>query len=417
MMPKLDQQLRQYHERLESDAAGHRRRLMTALSEQVDSSSSQSRVRPAARVLLFKRRIVQVASAAAAAIVFAALITVFSTGSASTAFADIVQPILEAQTATFSITISGEGQPGQTADGMFMAPSRMRMTTAEGNVVISDTRQWKIVNLVPAQKQAMVIEVSNVPDDGDVGKFNMFVEIRRRLALAQQLDDESVEYLGERQIDNRSAIGYHVSKPDVAITVWADAATLVPVELTVRPAALSGATVAMTNIVFDVDLDESLFSTDVPDGYSAERISIDAAETARLAATPGEEELLAMFRLWADEVDGRFPSELKEEAQREFVWATERNFEAERGPGAKLSVLQRAALLRKFVTITRGFRFVESLPDDADWHYAGTDATRDGPRTAIFWYRPSGSDTYRVIYSDLTVGRLHREGAARLLEP
>jgi hypothetical protein len=36
------------------------------------------------------------------------------------------------------------------------------------------------------------------------------------------------------------------------------------------------------------------------------------------------------------------------------------------------------------------------------WHYAGAGVKLGDAATAIFWYQSSGSDTYRVIYGDLS---------------
>ena len=47
--------------------------------------------------------------------------------------------------------------------------------------------------------------------------------------------------------------------------------------------------------------------------------------------------------------------------------------------------------------------FVRSLPARANWHYAGAEATFGDKTTPICWYRPQGSETYRVIYADLSV--------------
>ena len=53
--------------------------------------------------------------------------------------------------------------------------------------------------------------------------------------------------------------------------------------------------------------------------------------------------------------------------------------------------------------MSRGGMFVQKLPADSDWHYAGKGVKFGDADTAIFWYRPEGSETYRVIYGDLSV--------------
>jgi hypothetical protein len=53
--------------------------------------------------------------------------------------------------------------------------------------------------------------------------------------------------------------------------------------------------------------------------------------------------------------------------------------------------------------IGRGMQFAYELPSEADAHYAGKSVKSGTPDTPIFWYRPEGSKTYRVIYADLSV--------------
>jgi hypothetical protein len=43
------------------------------------------------------------------------------------------------------------------------------------------------------------------------------------------------------------------------------------------------------------------------------------------------------------------------------------------------------------------------LKGEGKWHYAGEGVKLGDAGKAIFWYRPKGSDTYRVIYADLSV--------------
>ena len=138
---------------------------------------------------------------AAGVIIIAILIGVHYLGGSieSVAIADIVQPFLTARTATFKITIGGQGVPSQEFDGMFMEPCRMRQSTPGGGTVIVDLEQGKIVTLIPQAKQAVVLEVTNAPEDP--GDLNFFQYIRMRILNAHPLDDESVEFLGEQQID------------------------------------------------------------------------------------------------------------------------------------------------------------------------------------------------------------------------
>jgi hypothetical protein len=47
-------------------------------------------------------------------------------------------------------------------------------------------------------------------------------------------------------------------------------------------------------------------------------------------------------------------------------------------------------------------RFQEVLAETTDWHYAGQGVKFGDTDTAVFWCRPKDSETYRVVYGDLS---------------
>ena len=57
----------------------------------------------------------------------------------------------------------------------------------------------------------------------------------------------------------------------------------------------------------------------------------------------------------------------------------------------------------KMMPIVRGIMFVQELPDESDWHYVGKDVKFGDAESPIFWYKPEGSQTYRVLYGDLSI--------------
>jgi len=50
-----------------------------------------------------------------------------------------------------------------------------------------------------------------------------------------------------------------------------------------------------------------------------------------------------------------------------------------------------------------GFIFVQLLKAENDWHYVGKNVKLGDAESPVCWYRPEGSETYRVIYGDLSV--------------
>ena len=326
--------------------------------------------------------------AAAAVIIIAVLVVFNQFGGSTPALAEIVQPLLTARTATFKITIVGQGVPSQEFDGMFMEPCRMRQTTPGGGTVIVDLQQGKIVTLIPQASQAVVLEVTNAPEDP--GDLNFFQYIRMRILNAQPISDESVEFLGEQELDGQLAIGYHVRKPGLDATVWANSETKMPIRIEVIDDPM---VITMSNIVFDVELDESLFSLDVPEGYNVTTLRRDLSE-------PTEEDFIESFRIWAEHMDGKFPSKMDRSAVNEFV---QYRREKMKEKGIEPSIDDVTKLQQIIIDMTHGFPFVEALPADSDWHYAGQNVKFGDTDKAIFWYRPEGSTTYHVIYGDLSV--------------
>ncbi len=53
--------------------------------------------------------------------------------------------------------------------------------------------------------------------------------------------------------------------------------------------------------------------------------------------------------------------------------------------------------------LQRGLLFTTQLSPEADAHYAGKGVSLGAADTPIFWYRPKDSETYRIVYADLSV--------------
>jgi outer membrane lipoprotein-sorting protein len=366
-----------------------RRQMLSVFNQAEQEPQIRTTVFRTLRSIIMKSPVTKIA--AGAAIIIAVLISLNILGTSTPAFAEIVKPFLTARTASFKMTMEVEGVPTQTFDCLYAEPAHMRQTNNEqGAVVISDLQKGEIVTLSPAQKKAFVVELENMPDDEDQSQFNLFSEIRKRIREAQESQDASVEFIGEKKINGITVIGYHVQKPIVDITVWADPQTKLPVEMINK----SGPTTyTMTDIVFDVELDESLFNLEIPDGYTVHTMQVDASE-------PTENDLINMFRIWAEHMDGNLPSALEMNAMMEFMQYQRKKMKEQGIEPTEKTMLELQKTIQK---MSRGGMFVQKLPADSDWHYAGKGVKFGDADTAIFWYRPEGSETYRVIYGDLSV--------------
>jgi outer membrane lipoprotein-sorting protein len=379
--------------RIEPDAVVDERVLTCAETALAKSTKDQAAVLPrrhSIRRTIMKNPITKLA--AAAAIIIAVLIGIHLIGGSTPAFAEIVRPFITARSATFKATVSVQSGPTQASEGMFMEPGRMRQISEDGTTVINDLQQDKMVVLIPTQNRAIVYELVNIPEDP--GELNIFMEIRRRILEAQELDDECVEFLGKKEIEGQTAIGYHVQKPGLDITIWADAKTLLPIRMenTTGPT-----TYAMSDIIFNVELDKSLFSMEVPEGYTIHTLQMDGSE-------PEEKDLIEMFRIWAEYMDGNLPSSLDMMAPMKFVNAQRKKMmKGGQEPSEQEMMEKIMEMQQTIMNMSRGGMFVQQLPANSDWHYTGKDVKFGEADTPIFWYRPEGSETYRIIYGDLNI--------------
>ncbi len=57
----------------------------------------------------------------------------------------------------------------------------------------------------------------------------------------------------------------------------------------------------------------------------------------------------------------------------------------------------------------KSYEFLRQMKPENDWHYTGKGVNLGDSDTPIFWYRPEGSDVYRVIYGDLTLDDVEPE--------
>src|SRR3989339_1296972 len=145
--------------------------------------------------------------------------------------------------------------------------SQRRQEVEDGSVHIIDMRGEDAitVELNPINKKAVITKLIGFGSASDPDLIDM---VRR-------FEQESTEKLGTKNQDGKILYGFH-HQPNKYndYTVWVDAQTKLPVEVELKhPEA--GQTIFMDDFEFDFEMDQSAFSTDVPDGYEIETIIQD----------------------------------------------------------------------------------------------------------------------------------------------
>jgi hypothetical protein len=322
--------------------------------------------------------------AAAVVVISGVLIAMHFIGvsTATVTFADVIKPILNAQTAVLDIIIGDEESGGPVIHDMIRG-SRIRRTLSnvEGIDTIIDLKESRILQLTHEKKEAAYIDLKGLPS------MPNYMEILRNIIKGlQENPNFEVEELGTQEIDGQEAIGFSARHPKAEITIWADPETALPI----RIEQVSGQMrVICKNVKFDVPMDESLFSMDVPPEYKLQEAELDLHGST-------EEDFIEGLRIMAEVFgDGQFPESVALEDYLKQAPAIMKKCE-ELG----LSEQEQTELGLKLQNYLLFIRFFKG---QGQWHYAGSGVKLGEANKAIFWYQPEGSETWRVIYGDLSV--------------
>ena len=350
----------------------------------VFNETSQDRITPfgVLRRTIMKSRITKFA--AAAVIIVGVLVGLHFIGNpfeATVTFADVIKPIFSARTAILDIIV-GEDEQGPVIHDMIMG-SRIRRTLSnvDGLVAIIDMDAGRILQLTPEKKEAAYINLKDWPS-----MPNYMEGLRNVITRLQESPDFAVEELGVQKVKGQELIGFRATHPKTDITIWADAGTALPVRIEQVTGQLH---VICRNLQFDVPMGEELFDMDVPEGYTLQQTELDL-----LGAT--EEDFIEGLRILAQVLgNGYFPDSV---AVEDYLKRAPEA--AKRVEELGLSEQEQTELGLK---LQQHLLFIRFFKGEGKWHYAGKGVKFGEADAAIFWYRPKGSETYRVVYGDLSV--------------
>ena len=332
--------------------------------------------------IVMKNRITQLA--AAAVIIIAVTLGVYYFIGSGTkpcmAWDCIIRPIMDANTAEFDMII-GEEDESPVIHHMIMGSKiRRTMEGMEGARII-DLGTMRILTLYPQKKMAVYMDMKRQPQTP-----NYLDELKNLIKTLQNSPGYVVEELGQKEIDGQLVYGFKAKHPKVNIVIYVDPATALPVRIEKEGGQMRE---ICKNMRFDVPMDETLFSMEAPDGYKVESIELDP-----LGST--EEDFIEGLRVQAEFLnDGVFPDDVSIEfvvktlAQLKDKFAKLKMADDEKGAHS--------------IKIQKGFMFIRFFKGEGKWVYAGKGVKLGDANTAIFWYRPAGSQTYHVIYGDLSV--------------
>jgi len=321
----------------------------------------------------------------AAAVVIAAFILFHSTILVNPTFADVIKPLFTAQTIAFDMIFGKEGEVPVIHDIVKGAFIRRTMSNMPNLTMIIDIEGKKMLNLDAGTKGGAVINITGQIEEG-TRSFLAF--IRDTLNRVQANPDFEAQTLPQKEVDGRTLIGFSSDGPNEHIVIWADPKTALPVRIEMK---IGQQEMVIKNFEFDIPVDDSLISMEVPAGYMSKDNALDLSN-------PTEQDFVTILEVWArDVLDGQFPDAIGIQEFMKLIGPLQQKL-GQKGvsqqDGEKIgeSYAKGMMFLQKFLLMGQG-----------QWHYAGEGVKFGDASTAVFWYKFKDAQTWRVIYGDMSV--------------
>jgi len=265
---------------------------------------------------IMRSRITKFAAAAVIIITVFVGIHYFGGSIENVAFADVMQNIQNARTLTYRNVITRASQDPQVVETMVLEPHLMRVELPDGRVWILDHGEGKTLILDSTNKQTVM---SSTPQKA-LDLYDTFRNFRN-------IPDFSVSNIGQRTIDGVQAIGFQLTRENdenVRI-VWANPRTSLPIriEQTVKDENGQVIKTVTTNIIFDAELDQSLFRLDAPKGYTQRFVDGPNERTVKLEkrvqSASNMKQILLSCIMYAQDNKDQWPDSLQELTQRRLA--------------------------------------------------------------------------------------------------
>jgi hypothetical protein len=246
---------------------------------------------------------------------------------------------------------------------------------------VIDLTTSQILSLDSKNKKAVYIALKDLPQIP-----NYIDQVRNVIKMLESAPGFTTEDLGDRVIDGQTLYGFKATSPKLEVIIWADPNTGLPVRFEQTEGQMK---IICKNVRFDVQMDDSLFSMAAPEGYKVEKQELNLFGST-------ETDFIEGLRVQAEVLgNGVFPDDVSVEHIVKIAPTIKEKFD-------KLTVSDEEKT-RLGMNLQKGIMFIRFYKGEGKWVYAGKGVKLGDANTAIFWYRPAGSQTYHVIYGDLSV--------------
>ena len=315
--------------------------------------------------------------------------------SATVAFAEVRRQIEQVETMKWRISmdlkLAVPGAPSHLEmDCYYKTPglTRQEITVPGMSDKVINTMNFqtgKVVTLVPTQKQAVIVDLGQLPKAARERQKDFVAEMKK------MVQGDAAE-LGTKEINGRQAKGFRVTKNQHVMDIWVDPKTGAPLATDMDIPGFG--MVRMSDFVMGAEMDDALFSQAIPEGYKLLNLQMPIGNL-------GEEDLVGGLRYLADLNDGKFPATLTPTG--EIVQKLKEQEEAFKGlsdeEAAQKALKMVAPLLRmsQFVQMVKDFTYVGGGVGLGEagriiCRYKVTEGVKSG-----------GAGPYRVVYGDLHI--------------
>lgn len=191
------------------------------------------------------------------------------------AFADVLEYIQQ-RSYTFDMTVRVDNA-SSSLRGRVLQPGHMRFDTAAGigkMSTIIDLESRTSLVLIHAYKTAKYVDIET--EYSHQGIDDLLSLCSLPVENLWNIQDRSAENLGEKVLDDVTVQGYRVAQDDAyfsnEITLWANARSGRPISVEIVSTALKPPygeiTWQLNDFDLDIELDPSIFSVEVPPGYT-----------------------------------------------------------------------------------------------------------------------------------------------------
>ena len=177
------------------------------------------------------------------------------------------------------------------------------------------------------------------------------------------------------------------------MTIWVDPATKLPlrIESTDRIQGKEFRT-ALSDFQIDPELDDSLFRTEIPQGYALRKEESKTIGMDEKTFLNPEKAAMDWLRIFAEKTGGTFPKSLDDLTEIDKIFPKKTEV-GSRFPDAE-TLRARSIRRGRFMMATS-----TSLKEKFGYR---PDGVKLGDADKIlFWYRPDGAAEYRALYGDL----------------